>query len=283
MVELQTGSGPAPTTAGVFPFPLLPLGEHLLFAPLAQLAFESVCAHAGAEFSAAQLDRPVILRKYDVALKAGTLNRAVSISRLQLARMRAETTEAFFCDRSATVIAAFAIDRGPLIAKMPCRTRAGTSHTHIAGDLRGIAVKSGSADGTYRIGSMRMCINGGAGWALRQLFAFRPCRASAPQRFNWTVIIRVSAASAAAIVCTSARRRSRISSRQMRPELLKGSVSGPRKIVPGDNRPAIRRTMLDDLTAPPKKRAPQRNGGSVREWRYHRTIPLRSPLERTTL
>ena len=158
MVELQTGSGPAPTTAGVFPFPLLPFGEHLLFAPLAQLAFESVCAHAGAEFSAAQLDRPVILRKYDVALKAGTLNRPVSISRLQLARMRAETTEAFFCDRSATVIAAFAIDRGPLIAKMPCRTRAGTSHTHIAGDLRGIAVKSGSADGTYRIGSMRMCI-----------------------------------------------------------------------------------------------------------------------------
>jgi hypothetical protein len=95
MVELQTGSGPASTTAGVFPFPLLPFGEHLLFAPLAQLAFESVCAHAGAEFSAAQLDRPVILRKYDVALKAGTLNRVVSISRLQLARMRAETTEAF--------------------------------------------------------------------------------------------------------------------------------------------------------------------------------------------
>jgi hypothetical protein len=124
----------------------------------------------------------------------------------------------------------------------------------------------------------RLPATGGAGWALHQLFAFPArCQASAPQRFNWAVIIRtVSAASAAAIVCTSARRRSRIPNPQMRPELLRGSVSGPRKIVPGDNRPAIRRTMLGDLTGPPKKRAPQRNGGSVWEWRYHRTIPLRT-------
>jgi hypothetical protein len=64
MVELQAAGGPTPTTAGVFPFSLLPLGEHLLFAALAQPAFESVCAHASAEFSAAKLDRPVILRKY---------------------------------------------------------------------------------------------------------------------------------------------------------------------------------------------------------------------------
>jgi hypothetical protein len=40
----------------------------------------------------------MILGKYGVALKAGTLNRAVSISRLQFARMRAKTTEGFFCD-----------------------------------------------------------------------------------------------------------------------------------------------------------------------------------------
>ena len=54
--------------------------------------------------------------------------------------------------------------------------------------------------------SMPMSIDGGAGWALHQLFAFPArCRASAPQRFDWTLIVRaVSAASAAAIVCSPA-------------------------------------------------------------------------------
>jgi hypothetical protein len=48
----------------------LPLGEYLLFAALAQLSLELISARPGAEFSAAKLDRPVILRKDLVALKA---------------------------------------------------------------------------------------------------------------------------------------------------------------------------------------------------------------------
>src|SRR5262249_52430025 len=59
-----------------------------------------------------------------------------------------------------------------------------------------------------------------------------------------------------------------------RPERA-GSVSGPRKIVPGDNRPAIRTTMLDDLTGPPKKDAPivvQCESGDITEqFRYVHT------------
>jgi len=101
--------------------------------------------------------------------------------------MRAETTEAFFYDRSTTVkrrIAAFAINCGPFVAKMPCRTRAGTSHPHIASNRRGISAKSRPADRAYRLGSMRMSINGGAGRTLPLLFALPArCKASAPQRF----------------------------------------------------------------------------------------------------
>jgi hypothetical protein len=55
------------------------------------------------------------------------------------------------------------------------------------------------------------------------------------------------------------------------PRSLTGRYQVP-GIIPGDDRPAIRRTMLDDLTGPPKKSP---NGGSVRERRYHRTTQVR--------
>jgi hypothetical protein len=123
---------------------------------------------------------------------------------------------------------------------------------------------------------MRISINGGAGWALHQLFAFPArCRASAPQRFDWTLIIRaVSAASAAAIVCSPAIAAAP-GSRALAgsaPRILTGSVSGP-EVRPRSDRPAIRRTLPDGLTGPPKKGA---NGGSVRGRRYHRIVPLRT-------
>jgi hypothetical protein len=83
----------------------------------------------------------------------------------------------------------------------------------------------------------------------------------------------VSAASAAAIVCFPA------VAAAPDPEPLTGSaprsLSGRYQvpgIIPGDDRPAIRRTMLDDLTGPPKKSS---NGGSVQERRYHRTTQVR--------
>jgi hypothetical protein len=70
----------------------LPLSEHLLFATLAQLSFEPIGARSGAEFAAAKLDRPVIPRKNRIALKAGTLDRAVPIPGLQFACVSAQGT-----------------------------------------------------------------------------------------------------------------------------------------------------------------------------------------------
>jgi len=81
--------------------------------------------------------------------------------------------------------------------------------------------------------------------------------------------LRTSAASGAAIVCPRRSPRALRGSAHRSPDRF--GIRSP-EIVPGDNRPAIRRTMPEDLTGPPKKR--RSNDGSVRKWRYHGTIPL---------
>ena len=55
---------------------------------------------------------------------------------------------------------------------------------------------------------------------------------------------------------------------------LAGPVSSPED-RPRSNRPAIRRTMPDGRTGRPRRAL---HSGSVRGRRYHRTIPLRTPV-----
>jgi hypothetical protein len=138
---------------------------------------------------------------------------------------------------------------------------AGPNHPHIARNLRGITVKSRPADWAYRV---RKHANVFKWWsrlgATPAVCVPRPLSSVGPSTFRLDADhprTQLSAASATAVVCSptvAAAPGSRALTGSA-PRILAGSASGPED-RPRSDRPAIRRTMPDGLTGPPKKGVP---------------------------